>query len=80
MQDRILDTIGKNLKTLRKENDLSQEELAQRTKLHRTFISGIEKGNRNISILSLYKIAEALNIEIVYFFKSQGGKDVTRRD
>lgn len=51
-----------NLKRLRSKARLSQEELALRAGLDRTYISGCERAVRNPSLLSVEKIAEALNV------------------
>jgi transcriptional regulator with XRE-family HTH domain len=53
---------AKNMKRIRQEQHLSQEELAFSCNLHRTYISDIERGKRNISIDNIEKIATALNI------------------
>lgn len=59
-----------NLKRLRKKARLSQEELALRCGLDRTYISGCERGIRNPSIVSVEKIAEALNVPAKEFFEN----------
>ena len=43
---------------------LSQEELAHRARVHRTYLGGLERGERNPSIASLLKVAEALGIRV----------------
>ncbi len=55
---------GKKLKKLRLENKLSQEALAHAAELDRTYIPSIEKGERNVSITVIKKIADALNISV----------------
>lgn len=60
--------IGRAIKTRREELGLSQEKLAERSKLHRTYISDVERGTRNITILSLSKITSALNLSLDEFF------------
>lgn len=52
---------GKTLKTLRSDVDMTQSELAYATSLDRTFISMLERGLRQPSLYSLFKIAEAFN-------------------
>lgn len=55
--------VGRNLAVIRKNKGLSQEELAFECNLHRTYISGIERGIRNPTILILDKIAKALKVK-----------------
>jgi len=59
---------GLNLKKLRLEKKLSQEELANLSGLHRTYIGCVERGEKNITIKNLYKISKALNINIKGLF------------
>lgn len=61
--------IGLRIKTLRNEQNISQEELAHRAGIDRSYISDIEKGNRNISIIIVEKLAKALEIEVFEIFK-----------
>lgn len=56
--------LGEKIKKIRKEKGLSQEQLATKSKLHRTYISDIERGDRNVSIRNIEKIAKALGITI----------------
>lgn len=53
---------GQNVRRVRQQVGLSQEELAFRAKLHRTYISSIERGVRNVSLENIFAIAEALEI------------------
>ncbi len=48
----------------RQQMGLSQEEVARRSKLHRTYISDVERGERNISVESLRRIAAALDMQV----------------
>ncbi len=64
----IKKSFGKKLKKLRLERGLSQESLALSADLDRTYIPSIEKGERNISITVLEKLAKALKISIKDFF------------
>lgn len=54
--------VGHNVRRIRTEAGLSQEELAYRAKLHRTYISSIERGQRNVSVENIFAIAEALRV------------------
>ncbi len=56
--------VGRNIKAIREERGLSQEKLAFECKLHRTYISGVERGVRNPTIVVLDKIAKALKTKL----------------
>jgi transcriptional regulator with XRE-family HTH domain len=60
--------IGSRIKQLRQENNFSQEVFADLCELDRTYISSIEKGKRNVSIINLEKIANALKISLSTLF------------
>ena len=53
---------GVRVRALRHELGISQEELAERSELDRTYISGVERGVRNVSLVNIFKIAEALGV------------------
>lgn len=59
-----LNVLGSNVRKRREEKDLTQEALAERANLDPTYISGIERGVRNPSVLSVVRIAKALGITI----------------
>lgn len=54
--------VARNVRRLRQELDISQEELAFRAELHRTNVSKLERGLLNVSVDNLYWIAEALGV------------------
>ena len=60
----ILYLVGANIKRLRKDIGFSQEELADACGLHRTYVGAVERGERNITIQSLEKIADELGVEV----------------
>jgi transcriptional regulator with XRE-family HTH domain len=66
---KIEERLGLKIKQIRNEIGISQEELAFRCDLHRTYISSVELGKRNVSIRNIEKIALALNVEIIELFK-----------
>ena len=66
---KIEEKLGLKIKQLRNKIGISQEELAFRCDLHRTYISSVELGKRNVSIRNIEKIALALNVEIIELFK-----------
>lgn len=65
----ILKIFGKRIKELRKKNNMSQEKLAEKTGIHRTYLGVIERGEKSISIEIIEKLSKALNISISELFK-----------
>ena len=57
-----------NLRHFRKEQGLTQEELAEKSGLHRTYIGGIEQERINLSLKNIETVAKALEIDPAYFF------------
>jgi transcriptional regulator with XRE-family HTH domain len=53
---------GNQLRSVRKKNGISQEKLAEIAGLHRTYVSSVERGERNISLLNIVRLAEALGV------------------
>ena len=68
--------LAENLRRIRKEIGLSQEELADRANLHRTYISSIERAKRNLSLENIFLLAKALGIEAGDLLKPTGNKEV----
>lgn len=60
--------VGKRVKELRNKLGVSQEELADLAGLDRTYITSVESGRRNISIVNIEKLAKALNVTLAEFF------------
>ncbi|WP_288841738.1 helix-turn-helix domain-containing protein [uncultured Deefgea sp.] len=73
MVNQELIVFGLRLKQLRLEQGLSQEQLGLLADLDRTYISGIERGVRNISLLNILRLANALNLPAIKLFE-QGGR------
>lgn len=63
MSHSILKAFGSKIKFIRLERKLSQEQLGLISGLDRTYISGIERGLRNVSLINLERLAIALNVE-----------------
>ena len=57
-----LKKFGKQVRQLRKALELSQEDLAELTDLHRTYIGGIERGERNVALINIVRLAKALKV------------------
>lgn len=66
----ILIKFGKNVRDLRKAKELSQEELAYKAGLHRTYIGMIERAEKNITLVNIKKLANALNVELKVLFEN----------
>lgn len=58
-----MQVLAGNVRRLRKSAGLSQEALADRAGLHRTYISSIERGERNITLASIFALAKALGVD-----------------
>jgi len=71
MNQDIISIIASNIKKYRLEKGLSQEALADKAGLHRTYISLLERKKKNVSIKILEKLAEALEIDISHLIKNK---------
>ena len=67
--DDIRIRFGQRLRELRQAKGLSQEELAFRAGLHRTYVSSAERGQRNVALVNIEKLARALGIDIADLFR-----------
>lgn len=65
----ILKKFGERVRELRKQRDISQEELAHRADLHRTYIGMIERAEKNVTLLNIEKIANALEVKVSEMLK-----------
>jgi len=59
----LIHLFARNLRLLRKRAGFSQEELAHRAGLHRTYVGSVERGERNISLKNIGRLARALNVD-----------------
>ena len=66
--------VGKRIRELRNRIGVSQEEFADMVGLDRTYITSVECGKRNISIVNIQKIAEGLRVSLSELFKEMWGK------
>lgn len=62
------DVFGRRVRHLRTKKGWSQEELADAAELHRTYIGGIERGERNVSLRNISKIASSLDVSLKELF------------
>jgi transcriptional regulator with XRE-family HTH domain len=72
--DNVRVLVGERIRNLRKERGWSQEELGEKADLHHTYVGAVERGEKNASIDTLDKIADALGIEMVDLFTLAKGK------
>lgn len=56
--------LGKNIRKLRERKNISQEQFGEMVGVHRTYVGMVERGEKNITIFSLRKFAEALNVKV----------------
>ena len=69
MKEKLCEVVGRRVRSLREAQGFSQESFAARCNLHRTYIGGIERGERNITLETLQTIAHALNVSPVDLLK-----------
>jgi len=68
VKNRKLVLLGQQIRRLREEKNLSQEEFATLANIDRAYYGGIERGERNVATLNLIKIADALKVEVGELF------------
>jgi transcriptional regulator with XRE-family HTH domain len=72
MASDFLKLVGERIRTLRKEKDYTQESLSEKSGIHVTYISDIERGERNISMETLEKVITALDVSPIEVFRIEG--------
>ncbi|WP_394133073.1 helix-turn-helix domain-containing protein [Marinobacter nauticus] len=70
LYDAALKKFGQKLRDIRKGKKLSQEELAHLCQLDRTYIGGVERGERNISLVNILRICKSLDISPSMLFEN----------
>lgn len=73
--DNLRPILATNLRRLRESNGISQEELASRAGLHRTYIGAVERGERNITLATLQRIARAIEVDPISLLLQIEGED-----
>lgn len=69
--ENLLATLAKNVRTFRVKDGMSQELLAEKCGLHRTYIGSIERGERNATLSTLEILAETLNVSIAQLLNNE---------
>jgi transcriptional regulator with XRE-family HTH domain len=64
----VFGRFGRRLRWLRQQRGYSQEELAELAGLHRTYVGGIERGERNVSLENIWRLGDALDVSPAAFF------------
>ncbi|WP_342417331.1 helix-turn-helix transcriptional regulator [Paenibacillus sp. FSL R10-2782] len=64
----VLKLVGARIRALRKEKGLSQESLGEKDGFHFSYIGQIERGEKNVSLLNIAKIADALDVNLIQLF------------
>ena len=62
MEGELQRTVGENVRRYRKSRGLSQEEFAEVLDVHRTYLGGIERGERNLTLRSVERLADAIGV------------------
>ena len=63
MDGELQAVVGRNIRRIRDGRGLSQEELADELGVHRTFMGGVERGERNLTLRSVERLADGLGVE-----------------
>lgn len=69
MKHQQLIQFGTNIRSLRETKNISQEKLAELAGMHRTYLGGIERGERNLSLLNMLKLSKALDVPLTELVK-----------
>ncbi len=64
MSAQVQSQFGQKLRSVRQRQKISQEKLAELAGLHRTYISSVERGERNVSLSTIHRLAAALNVRM----------------
>lgn len=77
--EELLHKLGSTIRRLRAERGFSQESFASATGLHRTYMGGVERGERNVGVVNLWQIAATLHMSLSEFFAEVEGSSNGQR-
>jgi transcriptional regulator with XRE-family HTH domain len=78
MEGDLQRTVGENLRAYREDQGLSQEAFAEVLGYHRTYVGGLERGERNLTLRSVERLAEMLDLEPLELLGSKGRRRTGR--
>lgn len=67
---KILNNFGERIKKLREQKGMTQQELADKARLHNTYVGSVERGEKNISLKNIEKVVKGLGTSLSEFFSS----------
>ncbi|HEV2572329.1 MAG TPA: helix-turn-helix transcriptional regulator [Beijerinckiaceae bacterium] len=67
--------VGRNFARLRQKKGLTQEAVAERSGISQQYLSGLERGQRNPTVITLYELARALGVSPVDLLRPDGGNE-----
>ena len=71
MEGELQRTVGRNLRAYRETKGLSQEAFAELVGVHRTYMGGLERGERNLTLKSVERIADQLGIDVLVLMRRE---------
>lgn len=78
MEGDLQKIVGRNLRAYRQARELSQEAFAELVGVHRTYMGGLERGERNLTLRSVERIAERIGVDPLVLMDSKGAKRLRR--
>jgi transcriptional regulator with XRE-family HTH domain len=78
MEGELQKAVGRNLRAYRQARGLSQEAFADKVGVHRTYMGGLERGERNLTLRSVERIAERIGVDPLALMDEKGAKQKRR--
>ena len=72
---KLRNILASNIRQIRKEKDWSQEDLANISSLHRTYIGSVERSERNVTLRTLVKLAKSLNVSVTHLLTKEDSSE-----